>query len=89
LTWKYQLSEVSIRKDGQIKLYNHIYLENIFPIELSVYPRREIRIVSRSSTDGKAIVRLKIATLEKLLLQEHEVEWLEYCSDGNLKGFRN
>ena len=88
LKWPYKLAEVSIQKNGQIKLYTHVYLENIFPVELSVYPTQEIRIVSRSSTDGKSIVRLKAAAVEQLLQQEHENEWFEYLSDGILKGFR-
>jgi len=88
LEWDYELAEVSIQKNSKIKLYTHVYLENIFPVELSVYPTQEIRIVSRSSTDGKPIVRLKTAAVEQLLQQEHEIEWFEYCSDGILKGFR-
>lgn len=88
LQWKYEMAEVSIQKNSKIKLYTHVYLENIFPVELSVYPTQEIRVVSCSSTDGKPIIRLKAAAVEKLLQQEHEVEWIEYLSDGMLKGFR-
>ena len=46
--------------------YTHIYLQADFPVELSVYPRAELRVVSRSSTDGKPIKRLKLAEVEGL-----------------------
>jgi len=85
----YQLAEVSIQKNSKIMLYTHIYLNNIFPIELSVYPRNEIRVVSRSSTDGKPIIRMKPHAVETILQQEHETEWIEYLSSGVLKGYRN
>jgi len=86
---KYEFSEVSIRKNSQIMLYTRIYLQNIFLIELSVYPRHEIRVVSRSSTDSKPIVRLKTKAVEVLLQYEHEAEWIEYLSSGKIKAFRN
>ena len=46
--------------------YTHIYLQADSPVELSVYPRAELRVVSRSSTDGKPIKRLKLAEVEGL-----------------------
>lgn len=89
LKWQYEMAEVSIQKNGHIKLYTHVYLYNVFPIELSVYPANEIRVASRSSTDGKTIVRVKIPALEQLILQEHETEWIEYLADGILQGYRH
>ncbi len=86
--WNYELNEVAIQKNGQIKLYNHIYLNSVFPVELSVYPTQEIRVVSRSSTDGNPIVRLKANAVEKLIQTEHEIEWQRYLSDGILRGYR-
>ncbi len=86
--WRYSKAEVSIQKNGKIMLYTHIYLESVFPIELSVYPTLERRVVSRSSTDGKPIKRLKHGAVEKLLEQEHGADWMEYLSDGVLKGYR-
>ncbi|MCW8931931.1 MAG: nucleotidyltransferase [Gammaproteobacteria bacterium] len=86
--WNYELNEVAIQKNGQIKLYTHVYLNSVFPIELSIYPTQEQRVVSRSSTDGNPIVRLKANALEKLLQIEHEIEWQRYLSDGVLRGYR-
>ena len=66
LQWFYEKEQVTIKKGTQYVEYTHIYLQADFPIELSVYPRRELRVVGRSSTDGKPIKRLKLADLEKL-----------------------
>ncbi len=45
----------------------YIYLWHQFPIELSVYPCFEKRIVGRSRTDGKPIIRLKTKALQVLI----------------------
>ncbi len=89
LQWKYKLNEVAIQKNGRIKLYTHVYLDYVFPIELSVYPTQEIRVVSKSSTDGKPIMRFKASKVEQLLMTEHELEWQRYLSDGILRTYRN
>ncbi len=66
LQWFYEREQVTIKKGQQYVEYTHIYLEAEFPIELSVYPRSELRVVTRSSTDGKPIKRLKLAEVEGL-----------------------
>ena len=66
LQWSYEKEQVTIKKGTQYMDYTHIYLQADFPIELSVYPRAELGVVSRSSTDGKPIKRLKLAEVEGL-----------------------
>jgi len=66
LQWVYEKEQVTIKKGSCYIDYTHIYLEFEFPVELSVYPRSELRVVTRSSTDGKPIKRLKLAEVESL-----------------------
>ena len=66
LRWQYEKQQVMIKKGNQFIEYTHIYLQGEFPVELSVYPRSELRVVSRSSTDGKPIKRLKLIDVERL-----------------------
>jgi len=67
LQWQYELKQITIKKGERFVDYTHVYIDADFPIELSVYPTKEIRVVSRSSTDGKPIHRLKIADVERLI----------------------
>jgi len=66
LQWVYEKEQVTIKKGTQFVEYTHIYLQADFPIEMSVYPCSELRVVSRSSTDGKPIKRLKLVDVERL-----------------------
>lgn len=67
----FEQNEVLIMKNNKPTLYQHIYILNEFNIELSVYPVNELKVTSRSSTDGKPIVRMSRAKLERLIEQEH------------------
>jgi len=67
----FEQNEVLIMKNNKPKLYQHIYIVNEFNIELSVYPVNELRVTSRSSTDGKPIVRVSRSKLERIIEQEH------------------
>jgi hypothetical protein len=67
----FEQQEVFIMKNNKPKRYQHIHIVNEFNIELSVYPVNYLRIASRSSTDGKPIVRLSISKLEQLIELEH------------------
>ena len=67
----FEQNEVLIMKNNKPRVYQHIYIVNEFNIELSVYPFNELRVTSRSSTDGKPIVRMSKAKLERLIQQEH------------------
>ena len=66
LQWFYEKEQVIIKKGAHYVEYTHIYLQADFPIELSVYPCSELKVVSKSSTDGRPIRRLKLAEVEAL-----------------------
>lgn len=78
----YEQKQVTIRKGSVFVEYTHIYLDQSFPVELSVYPSMELRIRGRSSTDGKPIVRVSADRLLELLLEEHGEAWGRYLQDG-------
>lgn len=67
--WPYQRDDVTIRRGNTWHEYQHIYLESDFCIELTIYPRRDLRLCTRSSTDGKPITRLTVCQVEALLAQ--------------------
>ena len=81
---RYTQERVSIFKGGALRDYLHVHLERVVPVELTVYPWRELRHRPRSSTDGKPIVRVKTAALEALLATEHADAWARYVADGVL-----
>jgi hypothetical protein len=81
LGWEYKKKQITIRKGSAFVEYTHIYLNQTFPVELSVYPRKELRIRGRSSTDGKPIVRVSTDSLLQLLLEEHGDAWRNYLHD--------
>ena len=84
LGWAYTREQVAIQKDGQIKEYLHIHVDRGFPVELSVYPQRELRIVSRSSTDGRPIDRVSPARLRDLIQKDHPAAWSRWRAAGTL-----
>ncbi len=86
LGWHFKTKEVTIHVNNEYKDYTHIYYKRVFPIELSVYSHDEIRVMSRSSTDGKPIVRVKASALEKMLAEQHSQEWELYLATGEISG---
>ncbi len=85
LGWAWETELVTIRTGNTFRDYCHIYLvEHPFPVELSVYPKRELRVVTRSSTDGKQIKRLKRAGLEAVIASEHTDAWAHYIATGEV-----
>ena len=66
----YERDDVLVRRGTGFREYQHIHLDADFPIELSVYPRNELRVRPRSSTDGKPMLRVGIDQLQALL-EEH------------------
>lgn len=82
LRWSFECQPVSIRKGGQIRDFLHIQVEDLFPVELTVYAPGELRQRPRSSTDGKPIHRLKATALAALIAREHPTEWADYRKTG-------
>ncbi|WP_148212606.1 nucleotidyltransferase [Hahella chejuensis] len=75
LEWPYETKSICIRKEGRFMEFTHIYLDMEFPVELSVYPLRDLRVRGRSSTDGKPIDRLSAGRLRTLIMNEHPDQW--------------
>ena len=71
LDWAYEMEKVTIQQQGKLVEYTHIYLQFDYPVELSVYPKKEIRINTRSSTDGKTINRHSMSKVKQLISNEH------------------
>jgi hypothetical protein len=86
LGWFFEKERVSIQKFGEIREYLHFHVADTFPIELTVYPVRELRFRPRSSTDGKPIVRVRVPALELLLAREHAEAFARYQADGTIDG---
>lgn len=84
LGWGYERQQVTIRKFGQIREYVHYHVVSVFPVELTIYPRRELRFRPRSSTDGKPIKRMTAAHVQALLENEHPDDWRAYRASGTL-----
>ncbi len=84
LGWTHETQRVSIMKQGRVKDLTHVHVPDLFPLELTVYPVRELGIRPRSSTDGKPIVRLKESVLRALIEQEHPEQWKRYVLQGEL-----
>ncbi len=82
LGWHYEEKAVSVLKFGEIRNYLHFYVDDVFDLELTIYPSRELRYVPRSSTDGKRIRRLKAGDLASCIENEHPTEWHEYLDGG-------
>ena len=83
--WQFEEKQVCIMVNSKVKTFTHIYITHEFPVELSVYPQCDLRIRSRSSTDGKAIERLSYNKLLTLIETEHAEEWAEYLRSNSNK----
>lgn len=59
---------------------------DVFPIELTVYERRELRFRPRSSTDGKPIERIRESALSAILARDHAEAWARYLAEGTIDG---
>lgn len=84
LRWTYEVARVSILKQGRVMEFVHVHVPDVFPLELTIYDPRELRIRPRSSTDGKPIVRLKSSVLRALIEREHPEPWRRYLESGGL-----
>lgn len=82
----FERERVSISKGGEIRDYVHYHLhgagESEEVIELTVYPRMDLRFRPKSSTDGKPIVRVGERALISMLRNEHGDAWPRYEETG-------
>lgn len=80
----FEREEVLIRTPQGFATYLHLHLRARFPVELSVYAPHELRVTSRSSTDGKPIDRVSHGRLVALLRQDHPYAWERWDRTGVL-----
>jgi hypothetical protein len=84
LGWVHETQRVNILKHGKVMEFTHVHVPDVFPLELTVYPPNELRHRPRSSTDGKPIVRIRVATLRIVCEKEHGELWRRYVADGSV-----
>ncbi|MFO0590422.1 MAG: nucleotidyltransferase domain-containing protein [Polyangiaceae bacterium] len=82
----FEREPVTIQKFGEIREYVHYHLREAFPVELTVYPVRELRFRPKSSTDGKPIVRVRPSSLQAQLEAEHAEAYRRYRETGEIEG---
>lgn len=82
LGWVFEVERVAIVKGGRPMEFTHVHVADEFPLELTVYAPRELRIRPRSSTDGKPIVRLSAKAVRALCECEHAEAWRRYEVEG-------
>ncbi len=83
--WVFDTEEVLIKGGTEFKTYQHLHvLDRLFPVELSVYPLRDRRITTRSSTDGQSIDRVSASRLRQRIKDGHPELWREYIERGEL-----
>lgn len=85
LGWDTRDERVTIRMGPELRTFRHVHvLDRPFPVELSVYPLSERRVVTRSSTDGRPIDRVSPARLRDRLRDEHADAWSSWQLTGVL-----
>ncbi len=83
--WRFTSEEVLIRMGDVFRTYRHLHGHSHgFPVELSVYPPSDRRVVTRSSTDGRAIDRVSAARLARRIAEEHPEGWQRWREAGGL-----
>ncbi|MCA9166267.1 MAG: HD domain-containing protein [Planctomycetales bacterium] len=66
-----EVEHKQVRKQGEARIFHHIHIRDVFPIELTIYPAQKVRYVFKSSITGRAIERASLAELEQLLAREY------------------
>jgi hypothetical protein len=67
----YEVERKQVRKNDQTQIFIHIHIDEIFPIELTVYATPWRSYVFRSSITGQPIERASIAQLDQFLTTEY------------------
>ncbi len=67
----YEVERKQVRKNDQNQIYTHVHIDELFPIELTVYATSFRSHAFRSSITGKPIERASVAQLEQFLSKEY------------------
>ncbi len=69
--FRYEVERKEVHKQGELKVYRHLHIQDRYPIEVTVYPTAQAHLVFKSSITGKAIERASINELKKFLCDEY------------------
>ncbi len=67
----YTIERKRVRKQDQMRIYQHIHARDEFPVEFTVYAADQAHVSMISSLTHKKIERASVAELEQLLAAEH------------------
>ena len=67
----YDVERKKVVKNDEERIFTHIHVQDIFPVELTLYASDKAHYVFKSSITGKAIERASIAELEQFLAKEY------------------
>ncbi len=67
----YEVERKQVRKNDLTQIFTHVHIDEVFPIELTIYGTQQRSHVFRSSITGKSIERASIAQLEQFLATEY------------------
>ncbi|TWU34442.1 HD domain-containing protein [Novipirellula artificiosorum] len=70
----YEMQRKRVVKNNEQRVYTHLHVKDVFPIELTVYHPSQLGFRFRSSITNKAIERAGLSELEKLIAMEHGVD---------------
>lgn len=67
----YDVEFKRITKHNEERVFTHIHVQEVFPIELTVYPTSKSNYVFKSSITGKPMERASLAEFERFLEREY------------------
>lgn len=70
----YEIERKRIVKDGEQRVFTHIHVQDEFPVELTVYHPSYLGYRFRSSITNKAIERVGLSELERMIALQHDVD---------------
>ncbi|MCA9131769.1 MAG: HD domain-containing protein [Planctomycetales bacterium] len=63
----YDVERKRVRKEGVERVFTHVHLKDMFPVELTIYAANQVQQITKCSITGKPIERASISQLEQLL----------------------
>ncbi|MEM9827379.1 MAG: HD domain-containing protein [Planctomycetota bacterium] len=72
LGFQSQLQRKRIKKEGEMRVFNHVHIQAEFPVELTIYGLKDLGFRFRSSIDGKPIPRMSAEQFERFVAIEHD-----------------
>lgn len=67
----FDLEHKEVRKHGETRIFHHAHIRDRYPIEVTIYPVRQVGYGFKSSITGKTMERASVAELEQLLKRQY------------------